>query len=60
MKELFLKEMKFYSADDADERVALIDLNGTKYVIAFSLIKYKNNWFINGFILIMQIMPDQL
>ena len=41
---LFAYQAKMEGAQDATERVALIEMNGVTYVIPFRFLKYASNW----------------
>jgi hypothetical protein len=37
---------KIYGADEQTERVALVSLGGTDYVVGFTLLRYGSSWFV--------------
>jgi hypothetical protein len=45
---LYVEQAKREGAIDSTERVALVDIAGTTYVVPFRLLKYDSNWLIEA------------
>ncbi|RPJ75412.1 MAG: hypothetical protein EHM20_08975 [Alphaproteobacteria bacterium] len=50
INEIFIKQARRIGAEDSSERVALIQIENTTFMVPFRFIKYNNEWYIESLI----------